>query len=375
MLTGLRVVECAERIAGPFCGRLLARLGAEVVKVERPGIGDPARAAGPFRGDEPDLEGGGLFAYLNAGKRSVEADPATDDGWRTISRLLDSADLLIQDESPVAPAAANREVNADALIDLRIVTFGAPGPYAGYRAEPLNLVHAAGETSVLPGGGIAGGSPDRPPVQPQAPISEYDAGWTAASAAVAALFEQQATGRGARVEVSKYEAIVALGRIRHVAWLEGVELDRFSARYAGSGTFACADGFIQVLPSGARHWETLLRRLGLERFLTDDRFDFVNRNLGAAVNELQAAIAEALSIRSKEEVYRGLAEDGVPVGPFTTVADLFESRQLEHRGFFEEVPMTGGPVALPGLPFPADPAPAGPPPRLGEHNHLLAGGQ
>ena len=103
MLTGVRVVECAERIAGPFCGRLLARLGAEVVKVERPGMGDPARAAGPFRGDEPDLEGGGLFAYLNAGKRSVEADPATGDGWQAITHLLDNADLLIQDEKPSGP--------------------------------------------------------------------------------------------------------------------------------------------------------------------------------------------------------------------------------------------------------------------------------
>ena len=375
MLTGVRVVECAERIAGPFCGRLLARLGAEVVKVERPGMGDPARREGPFRGDEPDLEGGGLFAYLNAGKRSVEADPATDDGWQAITHLLDNADLLIQDESPAAPASAGREADATRILDLRIVTFGAPGPYAGYRAEPLNLVHASGETSVLPGGGIAGGSPDRPPVQPQSPISEYDAGWTAATAAVAALFEQQTTGRGARVEVSKYESIVALGRIRHVAWLEGVELDRFSARYAGSGTFACADGFIQVLPSGARHWEALLRRLGLERFLTDDRFDFASRGLGPAVDELQAALAEALSARSKEEVYRALAEDGVPVGPFSTVADLFESRQLEHRGFFENVPLAGGPVALPGLPFPADADPPGPPPRLGEHNHLLEGGR
>ena len=375
MLSGVRVVECAERIAGPFCGRLLARLGAEVVKVERPGAGDPSRHAGPFRGDEPDPEGGGLFTYLNAGKLSVEADPAIDDGWRTISRLLDNADLLIQDESPVAPASVGRDVDAGALVDLHIVTFGAPGPYAGYRAEPLNLVHAAGETSVLPGGGIAGGSPDRPPVQPQAPISEYDAGWTAASAAVAALFERQATGRGARVEVSKYESIIALGRIRHVAWLEGVELDRFSARYAGSGTFACADGFIQVLPSGARHWEALLRRLGLERFLSDDRFDFAARGLGPAVEELQAALADALSTRAKEEVYRGLAEDGVPVGPFSTVADLFESRQLEYRGFFEDVPTAEGPLALPGLPFPADPAPPGPPPRLGEHNHLLEGGR
>ncbi len=375
MLTGVRVVECAERIAGPFCGRLLARLGAEVVKVERPGNGDPSRHEGPFRGDEPGLEGGGLFTYLNAGKRSVEADPSTDDGWRTITRLLDSADLLIQDESPVAPASVGRDVDTGAHVDLRIVTFGAPGPYAGYRAEPLNLVHAAGETSVLPGGGIAGGSPDRPPVQPQAPISEYDAGWTAATAAVAALFERQATGRGARVEVSKYESIIALGRIRHVAWLEGVELDRFSARYAGSGTFACADGFIQVLPSGARHWEALLRRLGLERFLSDDRFDFAARGLGPAVDELQAALAEALAARPKEEVYRVLAEDGVPVGPFSTVADLFESRQLEHRAFFEDVLTAEGPVTLPGLPFPTDVEPPGPPPRLGEHNHLLEGGR
>ena len=126
------------------------------------------------------------------------------------------------------------------------------------------------------------------------------------------------------------------------------------------------------MPSGARHWAALLRRLGLERFLEDDRFDFAARGLGPAVDELQAAISGALSSRPKEEVYHALAEDGVPVGVFSTVADLFESRQLEHRGFFEDVPTAGGPVALPGLPFPADAGPPGPPPRLGEHNHLLS---
>ena len=129
MLTGVRVVECAERIAGPFCGRLLARLGAEVVKVERPGTGDPARGEGPFRGGVPDLNGGGLFAYLNAGKLSVEADPASNEGWQAIAGLLDGADLLIQDESPASPASAGRDT-AGPLVDLRIVAFGAPGPYA-----------------------------------------------------------------------------------------------------------------------------------------------------------------------------------------------------------------------------------------------------
>ena len=91
------------------------------------------------------------------------------------------------------------------------------------------------------------------------------------------------------------------------------------------------------------------------------------------MDELQAAISGALSSRPKEDVYHALAEDGVPVGVFSTVADLFESRQLNHRGFFEDVPTAGGPVALPGLPFPIDAGPPGPPPRLGEHNHLLRG--
>ncbi len=377
MLKGVRVVECAERIAGPFCGRLLSRLGADVVKIERPGVGDPSRMQGPFRKDEANPEDSGLFAYLNAGKHSVEADVATNAGWLAVAQLIQGADLLIQDESEVAPQRAGRTAAeldgiAPKLVDLRIVAFGEPGPYAGYRAEALNFIHASGETSVLPGPGFAGGALERPPVQPGSPIAEYDAGWTAASAGLAGLFGAQASGSSVHVEVSKYESSVVLGRIRHVAWIEGVNLNRHSSRYVVGGTFSCADGYIQMLPSGARHWTAVLEHLGLERFLGDARFDFGVREISeTASGELQEALADALATRAKDTVYHELAQAGVPAGVFSTIRDLFESPQLQHRQFFDEVPALGGPIAVPGLPFPHGGIEPGPPPRLGQHNDLI----
>ena len=106
MLNGIRVLECAELIAGPFCGKLLASLGAAVVKIEPPGTGDPSRAHGPFPDDKPDPERSGLYLYLNGGKRSLTLDVGATEARPALERLVAGADLLVQDESPSAPVRA-----------------------------------------------------------------------------------------------------------------------------------------------------------------------------------------------------------------------------------------------------------------------------
>lgn len=359
MLNGIRVLECAELIAGPFCGKLLASLGASVIKIEPPGTGDPSRAHGPFPDDLPDPERSGLYLYLNGGKRSLTLDVGAPEARPALERLVAGTDLLIQDESPSAPGRHGHDYEALAaanpsLVVLSIVTFGSPGPYAGYKAYPLNLFHAGTEASVLPGGGSAGGSPDRPPVAPRPPVSEYDAGWTAAVAAMGALFAARAAGRGEHVEVSKFEAMANLGRIRLAAWMGDQALqNRWTNRYPGAGTFACSDGFIQVLPAGGEHWRALLEVAGLSTMLDDGRFDFQKRQFSSEdAQEIYGRVASRLAAMPRERVYRELGRRGVPVGLFSTVRDVYESPQHAARGFFQEVDHAEiGPVRLPLMPF------------------------
>ena len=384
ILEGVTVIELAEGIAVPFCAKLLGDLGAEVVKIEPPHAGDPSRAAGPFPSDDPSPESSGLYLYLNTGKRSVTLDMTKPRAAGVLRALAARADLLVQDESP--SAALRRGYAYDtlagwnpALVVLDLVAFGAPGPYADHKATPLNLFHAGSEASVLPGGGQGGGSPDREPVAPSLPVSEYDCGWTAAIAAMGALMASRASGQGQHVEVSKFEAMAALGRIRLVSWLGDEALqNRWTNRYAGAGTYACKDGFIQLLPSSKAHWKPLLDLAGVPDMLDDPRYDFERRQFTPEIaQEVHDRISAGLAKVSKDEAYQTLGRNGAPVGLFATVADLLESEQHRVRRFFRDVdhPQAGR-LRHPALPFQLtsfDPTPA-PAPGLGaETDDVLAG--
>ena len=204
MLEGLIVLELGDMVAVPYCGKLLADLGATVVKLETPGRGDAARHAGPFA-NSADPERSALFLYLNTNKRSAELDVTTDEGRRALGRLLRGADVFVQDLS----TDDLERLGLDAyphLVVTSVTPFGRSGPRRDWVAHPLNTYHASGQTSF---GYTSERDDDRAPPKGAGYLGEYDAGLVAAVGTLGAVLG----GAGQHVDVSKVEALMSLERV------------------------------------------------------------------------------------------------------------------------------------------------------------------
>jgi crotonobetainyl-CoA:carnitine CoA-transferase CaiB-like acyl-CoA transferase len=370
-LAGLRVVELCGMIAGPYCTKVLADLGAEVLKVEEPARGDPARRAGPFPQDIPHPERSGLFLYLNTNKLGVTLDVATASGQRLLRELLRDADILVED-LPAGGAEAmglSHEALAAAypeLIVTSITPFGSSGPYRDWRAYHLNLYHGSGHSSFIyqdPREAAKG------PVVGGGYVGEYDAGLAAALAALAAVLGRPKTGRGQQVEVSKQEALVALER---------VDIGRFAndptpVRRPGmvGGLVPCRDGYIVITAVQNQQWQGLMEVMGNPAWAQGEMCrDEISRSLHR--DELQPYIEDWAAGYTAEEIYRLGQQANVPVGPVRSVAEVMAWEQARQRGFFAGIEHPeAGRLEYPTAAYQFSETPwrvERPAPLLGEHN-------
>ncbi len=191
-LTGVQVVEVAEGIAGPYAAKLLADMGAEVIKVEPPLRGDASRHCGPFPQHQPHPERSGLFLYLNTNKLGVTLNLDRATGAKLFCNLITQADILIEDREPGWLAARGLSYaqlcqHRPALVMTSLTRFGQEGPMAAYKGYPLTTAHAGGEAYTLPGRLSLQMFPDRSPVQPGGELGEYDSGLCAAVTTLGAL--------------------------------------------------------------------------------------------------------------------------------------------------------------------------------------------
>ena len=374
--TGLTVLEFAGGVAGPYCSRLLADLGAGVVKVEPPQGGDPARRVGPFPGDVPDPDAGGLFLFLNAGKRSVTLDPSIPSGRDLFRRLASGADVLIEDHHPgemerLGLDYANLAPANPGLVCVSITPYGQDGPKSGWKASHLNSFHASGEGFTLPGGETYLSFPHRAPVAAGANLGDFDAAILASSATVAALYARELLGVGQHIDVSRQEATLGMNRLEQAQYLGlGREFDR-SRRYEYGGIFPCRDGYVILYPREDHQWRALAAIMGLPELGEDERFSTRAQRIrnGDELNEFVRAWA---IVRGKHEIYDQVAPSGCPAAYFANAQDLHESPQLQAREFFREIdhPMTG-PLPYPTTPYRVSGLPWTPPepaPLLGQHN-------
>ena len=373
---GITVLEYAGFVAGPYCGRLLADLGADVLKVEAPGTGDTARSYGPFPGDIPHPEKSGLFLHLNLNKRSVTLDPSTAAGKELFVKLVDKADVLIEDSPPGSMAELGlgytqlQGLNSS-LVYVSVTPYGQTGPQAGWKAHHINTFHASGEGYTLPGGATYAIFPERPPVAGGANLGEYDAGTMAASGTVAALFARELWGKGQHVDISKQESTFGLNRLMFAqAESEGQVVDR-TRSYVYGGIFACADGHVMLYPREDRQWKALVGIMGRPELAEDERF--LNRASRIKnANEVNTVIAQWTANLGKDEIYSLVAPSGCPVGLYADSQDLRNSPQLQSRKFFEEVDHPqAGQLTYPVRPYRFSSLPKGAPnaaPLLGQHN-------
>ncbi|MBI3743559.1 MAG: CoA transferase, partial [Chloroflexi bacterium] len=246
-LSGLRVVEWCDTIPGLYCGRLLAELGADVVKVEMP--------RKPVRGEPVEPQRGltrTLHAYYNAGKRSVSLDS------KRVADLVAAADVFVEDHAPGALASDGLSFSSLSLVNPNLVMasitpFGQTGPYARYKAYALNLFHAGGEGYIQPGGPGYGAHPDRPPLMAGGNFSESVCGSTAAAGIVAALWRRQRKREGDYIDLSCQEALMTLGRAELSSFPNAGFVERRRTRYMGLGGLKrTADGWLEMVVTEPR---------------------------------------------------------------------------------------------------------------------------
>ncbi len=380
---GLTVLEFAGGIPGPYCSRLLADLGARVIKIEPPGYGDPARLIGPFPGNIPDRETGGLFLFLNTGKRSITLDPAIPSGRELFSRLAANADVLIEDHQPGEMEQLGLGYDClkaanPGLVYVSITPYGQDGPKAHWKASHLNSFHASGEGYTLPGGQTYESFPNRAPVAAGADLGEFDTAVLASSATVAALYAREFLGVGQHIDISKQEATLGMNRLEQAQYLgQGREFNR-SRSYEYGGIFPCRDGYVMLYPREDHQWRALTGIMGQPELGMDERFSTRAQRIrnGDALN---AYVRPWAASHDKHEIYDRVAPSGCPAAFFANAQDLMESPQLQAREFFQSIdhPRTGpvtyptNPYRISGLPW-APPAPA---PLLGQHNYEVFCGE
>jgi CoA:oxalate CoA-transferase len=380
-LEGIRVLEVAGFAAGPLAGRLFAINGAEVVKLEAPGLGDPARRRGPFLHDRPGPDRSALFLYLNAGKLGVTLDLTRSSGRDLFRRLAALVDVAIVDVAPaLLPELGltwERLAGANPGIVLVCLSpFGLSGPNRDWRAWDLNVFHAGGEGYLLPNGLAWEQCPDGPPLRPGGWLAEYLAGVAAATGALAALWARTRSGRGQLVDCSKQETQLVLNHVAVQRYLDGVLETRATRSFAYGGVIPCRDGYVELLTIEPHQWAALVRFMGSPVWACDPRFaDPVSRGQHGA--EINRHLREWARERTREWLYKEGQAAGVPVVPYRTPEEILKSPQETERGFFLELnhPETG-PLTYPSWPFrfsETPPALHRPAPLLGEHNEAVYG--
>ncbi len=374
-LRGVKILEYSQMISGPYCGKLLADLGAEVIKAEQPPAGDPARTRGPFPNDVPHPEKSGLFLSLNTNKLGVTLDPRTTSGRQLFQRLAEQADVLIEDHPPGEMTDLDLDYAALSALNPRLIVtsitpFGQTGPYRDYKSYHLNLYHVSGHSSffyVAPED-----KRDEAPVVAGGEVGEYDSGLAAAVATLAALFSRLATGQGQHIDISKFEALLALER---------VAVDHFAntpnpTPWPGmvGGLVPSKDEHVVITAVQNHQWQALVELMGNPAWAQGEKCrDEITRSQHR--NEIQPLLEEWMAQHTKEDLYHKGQALGVPIGPVRTAAEIANWPQARERGFFAELdhPQTGR-LEYPTVAYKMSETPwrgERAAPLLGEHNEQI----
>jgi formyl-CoA transferase len=373
-LTGIRVVDLTNNQAGPSCGQMLAWLGADVIKVEEPEKGDPARHTLKDRADADSL----FFLSFNGNKRSLTLNLKKPRGQDVFRALLKTADVLLENFGPGVIERLGfgypelRRINPR-LVFASIKGFGSYGPYAEYKSyEPIAQA-MGGAMSVT-------GAPDGPPTYVWPSIGDSGTGMHCVIGILAALMQRHVTGEGQQVEVSMQDAVVNLLRVslRDHQRL-GKPMER-TGNQLGAGvpgtTYRCHPGgpndyvfvFVQQ-----QMWHPLLRAMGREDLVGDARYETGDARWQRR-DEVNALVEGWTSKRSKHDVMRILAGAGVPCGACLDTGEVLADAHLRARDMIVEVehPVRGGYVTV-GNPIKlsASPTTIGPSPVLGQHRHEI----
>lgn len=384
-LAGVRVLDLTHYIAGPYCTKLFADYGADVIKIERPGGGDRARRMGPFFQDKPHLEASGLFLHLNTNKQSVTLNLKSEAGRRILLDLARDVDILVESFKPGTMESfglAYPEVEKvnPGITYASVSNFGQTGPYRDYKMTEITL-YALGSTMQ------STGMPDRPPLKLGLTVENIYAGMVCAAAVMGAFMGAQVHGTGQHLDLALME-IQAGNQDRAVQGQMIYQYigsaNRGPARTGGGsigrflspvGVYPCADGYVQFFTL-APLWSRVCKMIDRPELEHDPYFTAPeNFNNNPQVKaEFDAILLEWLLVRTKQEVMEKSQAVGYMCGAINTMEDVFADPHLAARGFFVDVehPFVGT-LRYPGAPFKMSETPwrAGRAPLLGEHTESV----
>ena len=379
-LSDIKVLDFTQHVAGPYCTKLMADQGADVIKVERPGTGDVARRLGPFPGDAPHPEKSGLFLHLNTNKRSITLDLATRCGRNIARQLAARADVVVESFRPGTMASFGLDYQSlkalnQTLVMTSISNFGQTGPYRNYRGSDIIFYAMGGE---MFGTGLA----EREPVKLGHNVILYQAGATASVATMGALFlaldpaDGQAVGQ--QVDVSIMETQVGSIDRRMTALIAYQYTGETSSRehYGGSsypnGIFPCEDGYFAI--AGSRvYFPRAVQMLGSPESLQDPKWYTPQAQSDPELKEeFEQIFFPWILSRSKQQAWEAAQKQRVLSGPLNSMEDLANEPFFNRRGAFAQIDNPhAGPLKQPGRPFLMSETPWAlrrPAPLLGQHN-------
>jgi crotonobetainyl-CoA:carnitine CoA-transferase CaiB-like acyl-CoA transferase len=376
-LEGLKVVELGHLVSAAYATKLLADLGAEVIKVEEPDFGDASRRYGPFPEDVPDAETSGVFQYLNANKLGVTADLTTATGQDIVYELVRRADLVVENYRPLQMEEwgldyPNLEKVNPEIVVTSITPFGWSGPYRDYKGNDLLAWQAAGA------GHHFLGEPDRAPLRPAFYHADHWAAACAAAASLLALHIRDAIGEGQHVDISVADVFVVLvmgyqlPTLYHDQGLTSARTGTTLSLFPPTGMLPCKDGYVYIMVLEDHQWQGLKGAMGHPEWMDEPLFNVPPWDRAPYSEQIRQLMEDWLLSHTKEEIFQLCQQNRVPATAVYTTEELVLHPHLAARSFWVDLPTArAGTLKVPGAPYVFSETPWAlrrRAPELGEHN-------
>ncbi len=374
-IDGIRVLDLSRILSGPFCTMLLADLGAEVVKVEMPGQGDPARNVGPMVGYDS-----ASFISVNRGKKSITLDLNSEDGQKIFRELIPHFDVLVENFVPGTMDKFGLDYQSvqklnSSLVYLSISGFGQDGPYARMPAMDIVVQAMGGIMSVT-------GEPGKPPLRAGISLGDSVAGLFAALAVVSALYQRVSSGRGQHIDMSMLDCQVTMMENAFSRYFSTGEIPGPTGSShplaAPFQAFEASDGYfvVALLTDNQEIWGNFCSAIGRDDLGEDSRF-IDNAKRVSNIEKLKNNLYKTFLEKSCVEWVDILSSARIPCGPINDIASVVTNPQLNYRSMFRTIPHKfAGEWEIANTPFRFSDSftgPAGPSPALGEQNDELLG--
>lgn len=370
-LEGIKILELAHSLAGPYTSMLLADMGADVIKVERPATGDFSRTWGPY------MDGmSAYYLFTNRNKKSITLNLKSDEGKKIIFKLVEKSDVFLESFTPGTVERLGMDYEAVKKVNPKIIYcqlsgFGQDGPYRNMKAMDVMMQGMCGWMSII-------GEPGSPRYKVGVPICDLYASLYAAYGILSALFYREKTGKGQRLDVSIWDTNVAILTIQaYNYWIYGKIPHPMGTRHpviTPYQAFKTKDGEIILVGSNEPLWRNLCKGLGLERMIDDPRYK-TNRDRLEHRDELEKTIQDVVVKKTTDELLDELNKVGAVAGPINTIDKVLNNPHTLYRKMIVEIEHSQlGKMKMLGVPVKYSETPGeirSPAPSLGEHTREI----